>query len=95
MKVTCPVCNGSCRVAVPESVQRYKSVMAGYDSATDTIPCHNCGAQYMWGSPTGLVNVNTQGEPCTHSYVGENVGRCLTKYTCKHCGDSYKIDSGD
>lgn len=94
-KLVCPVCAGSCRVAVPESAQRYKSVMAGYDSATDTMPCRNCGGQYQWSNPTGTVEANRDGIACRHSYVGENVGRCLTKYTCQHCGDSYKIDSGD
>ena len=41
----CPVCNGTCRVPVLESQQQYKTIYAGYDAATDTLECHNCGAQ--------------------------------------------------
>jgi hypothetical protein len=49
----------------------------------------------MFGRATGQVRLNNAGEPCTHSYSGETAGRCLTEYTCKHCGDRYQIDSGD
>lgn len=91
----CPVCNGSGRVAVPETMAQYKSVLAGYDAATDTLGCNNCGGQRMYGRPTGLVRLNKQGQPCRHSYSSRTVGRCLTEYTCVNCGDSYQIDSGD
>ena len=94
-KGTCPVCNGSGRVAVPAHQQRYKTVYAGYDAATDTLGCTNCGGQYMYGRPTGEVRLNKSGEPCKHSYTSKTVGRCLTEYTCEHCGDRYQIDSGD
>ena len=90
---TCPVCNGSTRV--PAGDNKYKSVIAGYDKATDTFGCTNCGGQYMFGRATGQVRLNNTGEPCTHSYSGKTVGRCLTEYTCEHCGDRYQIDSGD
>jgi DNA-directed RNA polymerase subunit RPC12/RpoP len=70
-------------------------VIAGYDKTTDTFGCNNCGGQYMFGRATGQVRLNNAGEPCTHSYSGETAGRCLTEYTCKHCGDRYQIDSGD
>lgn len=91
----CPVCNGSGRVPVPASQQRYKHVIAGYDKDTDTFDCTNCGGQYMFGSPRGQVRLNREGAPCTHSYSGQTIGRCLTEYTCSECGDSYQIDSGD
>ena len=94
-KGVCPVCNGSLRRPVPAESQRYKHVCAGYDAATDTFACNNCGGQTMFGRPTGQVNLNQAGEPCTHSYEGVNAGRCYTKYTCKHCGDKYDIDSSD
>ncbi len=94
-KGTCPVCNGSGRVAVPAHQQRYKTVYAGYDAATDTLGCTNCGGQYMYGRPTGEVRLNKAGEPCKHSYSSQTVGRCLTEYTCSECGDRYQIDSGD
>lgn len=90
---TCPVCNGSGRKQAYDSP--YKSVLAGYDEQTDTLPCTNCGGQYMYGRPTGQVRLNKDGEPCTHKYVSKTVGRCLTEYTCEHCGDRYQIDSGD
>lgn len=90
---TCPVCNGSGRKAAGD--YQYKSVLAGYDKDTDTLPCTNCGGQYMYGSPKGQVRLNKDGVPCTHSYRSQTVGRCLTEYTCAHCGDRYQIDSGD
>jgi hypothetical protein len=80
---------------VPAGDNKYKSVIAGYDKTTDTFGCNNCGGQYMFGRATGQVRLNNAGEPCTHSYSGETAGRCLTEYTCKHCGDRYQIDSGD
>ena len=92
---TCPVCNGSGRVPVPESMERYKNVISGYDAQTDTLPCTNCGAQYMFGRATGQVRLREDGRACKHEYSSRTVGRCLTEYTCKHCGDRYQIDSGD
>lgn len=90
---TCPVCIGSGRISAGHS--RYKEVVAGYDAATDTLSCHNCGGQYMFSWPKGLVKLNREGVPCTHSYEGRNAGGCLTEYTCSHCDDRYQIDSGD
>ena len=80
---------------MPAGDHKYKSVIAGYDSATDTLGCRNCGGQYMMGRPTGEVRVNRDGIPCTHHYDSATIGRCLTQYTCRHCGDGYTIDSGD
>lgn len=94
-KGVCPVCNGTCRVPVPADQQRHKTVVAGYDSATDTFKCTNCGGQYMFGSPKGEVNLRPDGTPCKHEYTGTVIGRCYTRYICKHCGDSHSIDSGD
>lgn len=91
----CPVCNGTHRVPVPEESQRYKTVISGYDKETDTFPCCNCGGQRMFGRPTGEVQLRSDGTPCKHEYEGVLRGRCYTVYTCKHCGDSYDIDSGD
>lgn len=90
---TCPVCNGSGRK--PAGDYKYKHVIAGYDKESDTLPCTNCGGQYMFGSPKGQVRLNRDGVPCTHSYSSKTVGRCLTEYTCSECGDRYQIDSGD
>lgn len=90
---TCPVCNGTGRR--PAGDYQYKHVTAGYDQATDTLDCNNCGGQYMFGRPRGEVRLNKDRQPCTHSYLSRNVGRCLTEYLCEHCGDRYQIDSGD
>lgn len=89
----CPVCNGSGRV--PAGDYKYKNVIAGYDKESDTLRCTNCGGQYMYGNPKGIVRLDQDGEPCRHEYTSKTVGRCLTEYTCKHCGDRYQIDSGD
>jgi hypothetical protein len=91
----CPVCNGTGREPIPASLESCKNVIAGYDKDTDTLPCNNCGGQYMYGTPRGEVKLNREGVPCTHKYTSQNVGRCLTQYTCSECGDSYTIDSGD
>ena len=93
LKCVCPVCNGSGRRDA--SGERYKKVYAGYDEATDTLPCRNCGGQYMYGRPTGEVRARPDGTACTHEYDSKTVGRCLTRYTCTHCGDVFDIDSGD
>lgn len=93
MKCVCPVCNGSGRR--PAGDDKYKTMYSSYDKETDTLACTNCGAQYMFGRSTGEVRARPDGTPCTHSYESKTVGRCLTEYTCKHCGDRYQIDSGD
>lgn len=90
---TCPVCNGTGRR--PAGDYQYKHVIAGYDRATDTLACNNCGGQYMFGQPRGQVRLREDGSPCHHQYVSRNAGRCLTEYLCTHCGDRYQIDSGD
>jgi len=92
---TCPVCNGTGRVPVPENQQRWKTVMASYDKETDTLGCRNCGGQYMFGMPSGKTNLRADGTPCEHEYESANLGRCYTGYVCKHCGDHYTIDSSD
>ena len=89
----CPVCNGSGRISA-ENVP-HKKVFAGYDAATDTLGCRNCGGQTMYGVPTGKVPLRADGTPCKHEYVSKVAGRCLTDYTCKHCNHRYQIDSGD
>lgn len=91
---TCPVCNGTTRVAYVGE-ERWKKVTAGYQADTNTVPCGNCGGQYQWGRPKGVVKMDFGGQPCTHEYTGQTVGRCLTEYTCKFCNDRYQIDSGD
>lgn len=90
---TCPVCNGTTRV--PAGDNKYKDITSGYDKVTDTFGCDNCGGQYMYSKSTGQVRLNKDGVPCTHSYKGELVGRCLRQYTCNYCGDRHQIDSGD
>lgn len=89
----CPVCNGNGRR--DPGADPYKKVYSGYDETTDTLPCNNCGGQYMFGKPKGKVPLNREGVSCTHDYNYELAGRCYHRYTCKHCGDVHYIDSGD
>jgi hypothetical protein len=89
----CPVCSGTKRKSVTGI--KWKDMFYGYDAATDTLPCTNCGGQTQGMRATGIVKLNSEGVPCTHAYTHTTVGRCLTQYTCKHCADSYRIDSGD
>lgn len=97
MKGTCPVCKGTGHMPCPDNIRKYgvSNGWYGYRAEDDTVTCTNCGGQYMSGSPLGKVGFNKNGVPCTHSYTGRNVGRCLTEYTCDQCGDTYQIDSGD
>jgi rubredoxin len=91
---TCPVCNGTTRK--PAGDTKYKQVIYGYDKANDTLICNNCGGQTMWGKPTGMVYARKDnGQPCVHEYTREQRGRSYVTSTCKHCGYSYDIDSGD
>ena len=86
----CPVCNGTCEVPIPERNLRF------YPSGRTTMPCRNCGGQTMFGKPTGRVFLDKHtGLPCTHDYEGVQKGRCYTVFTCRNCGHSYDIDSGD
>ena len=90
----CPVCSGTKRV--PAGDYKWKNVVAGYDAETDTLLCTNCGAQYQNLTPTGIVRLNYQDQPCTHEYESSPTPyRCVTSYTCFHCTDSYTIDSSD
>ena len=93
MSGTCPVCLGSKRIQAPDD--KYVKTYAGYDGNTHTLPCDNCGGQMMWGTPTGEVNLNRDGIPCTHDYDYTKLGNCLHGYSCKHCDFHYTIDSGD
>lgn len=91
----CPQCNGTTRTAPEPGFVQYKTMYSGYDAATDTLPCRNCGGQTMSGSARGWVHLNKEGVPCQHEYVGQNAGRCYTIYNCKHCPSSFDIDSSD
>jgi transcription elongation factor Elf1 len=93
----CPVCNGSGHMKCPDHLRRYGQNYNwyGYRAEDDTVDCMNCGAQYMFGQPTGQVKLRPDGTPCTHDYYPQKYGVSLTKYTCVHCGDAHNIDSGD
>ena len=69
----------------------------GYDKATDTRECKNCGLHGMYvPPPDGKVELRKDnGQPCVHEFRGQNIGRCMTEYTCVHCESSHIIDSGD
>lgn len=92
---TCPVCYGTGRTSA--AALPYAANCAGYDYASDTIPCTNCGGQRMFGTPSGRVPLRADGTPCRHDYIADKSKsrNCYNVYTCRHCGDSYDIDSGD
>jgi hypothetical protein len=94
-EATCPQCNGTLRMPVPETSRQWATVIAGYDPVTDTFACNNCGAQHMFGKATGQVFTRADGTPCLHEYIGTKTGNCLYRYDCKHCPESHSIDSGD
>lgn len=88
----CPCCDGT--GFGKELTEQEKKYWWNKDKTHED--CRNCGGQYMYGKPTGKVRLRRDnGEPCTHKYSGYSAGRCLTRYTCEHCGDRYDIDSGD
>src|SRR5580700_2611978 len=89
---TCPACNGSTRRPVPPEEECYKNNLATYDAATNTLACDNCGGATMALHATGKVKRRPDGTPCLHTYEGANIGRCLNRYTCVHCGDQHTID---
>jgi hypothetical protein len=90
-KGTCPVCQGTGRVAAKPGCS---SVCYGYDKTTNTLPCVNCGGQYMSCKSTGQVRLRKDGTPCVHKYVERHEGNCYHTYTCEQCGDKFSIDSG-
>ena len=90
----CPVCNGTTRRLVDAANQKWKHIIAGYDPASDTLACDNCGGQTMSGRATGKVRLRADGSPCVHEYRGVQ-RRCIWDGTCCHCGDKYTIDSSD
>lgn len=92
---TCPVCNGTTRTPA-DGYLHTRNHIAGYDQATDTFPCTNCGGQYMYGQPRGQVPLRPDGTPCKHDYTSEPTQwRYLNNYRCKHCNDVFQVDSGD
>ena len=32
---------------------------------------------------------------CHHERKSQNIGKCLTRYTCEKCGFTYVVDSSD
>lgn len=96
-KGICPVCNGTLRQPVTDAERHGTKWNKSYDAESDTIDCFNCMPRGMFSSrvPTGKVTINREGVPCTHQFVEEKIGNCYYRYSCKHCTDSFNIDSGD
>jgi hypothetical protein len=69
----------------------------GYEGGT--LPCTNCGGQYMSMKPTGVVRLRPDGAPCEHKYATDDERSRPTRgwhvSNCIHCGDHLEIDSGD
>lgn len=85
----CPVCNGTTKVPLTEEEATYS-----WNKDRTEKDCKNCGGQYQFGKPCGLVRLNKKGKPCKHSYVNlSSTSRGLHKYQCVECYDSYQIDS--
>lgn len=90
----CPVCGGSgVRDPKPNELP-FMDIMAGR-TADGKLQCRNCGGQTMGIHGSGMVNLRDDGTPCEHDYVGRQTGNCYHVYTCRHCPDTYAIDSGD
>jgi len=53
----------------------------------------DCGFALIGESHGGKLSIFKFG--CQHESIEENVGRCLTKYTCKKCGFVETVDSSD
>jgi len=91
-KGLCPCCQGSGRM--PAGLEWRWS--AGYDHATQTITCRNCGGQTMSGVAQGYTRLDpATGLGCLHVWEGHKAGNCYHVYTCTKCGEWYDIDSGD
>lgn len=94
-EATCPKCNGSTRRPWIGDM-RYKNITAGYDAATDTLACDNCGGQTMSMCATGMTTIDpATGLGCMHEFAHTLAGNCYHRYDCRRCGDRYHIDSGD
>ena len=96
-KGICPQCNGTGHMPCPDNMRRFgqSNGWYGYRAEDDTVTCRNCGGQTMFGQATGQVKLRPDGTPCVHEYEGATIGRCLNRYICVHCRDSYDIDSSD
>lgn len=98
--LVCPVCNGTARQAL-DSTGKPVEQAEPYPrwpqfAAQGWMACRNCGGQTMSLIATGKTYPrNDTGEPCKHEFVGRNAGRCYTVFTCKHCPETYEIDSSD
>ena len=89
-KGVCPKCNGTRVIPLSPEEKKYSWNQFKIDQ-----PCDNCGGQFMYGTPSGVVPLRKDtGEPCLHEYTSVGSGRGYTKYTCRHCGLTYGIDSG-
>lgn len=88
----CPICHGFGWDRIPEHSRKWYP-------EKHFMQCRNCGGQYQGGvteTSRGMVNFHTiSGLPCSHDYTLKNIGRCYNQYTCKNCGDTHTIDSGD
>lgn len=96
VEIDCPVCEGTGRMPAPDFISNYAKEKGwyGYSREDDRCHCDNCGGQTMGGLATGKTRKRRDtGEACRHEVTGQSLGRCYVRYTCKHCGYSYDIDS--
>ena len=93
----CPECNGSGRIQCPSKskINWQSNGWYDYDPITNTIACPNCGDQYQYSRPTGIVNLNREGKPCQHQYISELLSQYIQRNECIHCGDEFYINLQD
>lgn len=91
-KGLCPICHGAGYTRIAETSRKWYPEKHFHK-------CSNCGGQYQGGIlevDLGMVNLHrVSGLPCSHDYTYTKLGNCYHGYTCKNCGDSHNIDSGD
>jgi hypothetical protein len=92
----CPVCNGSKRTPLPEHSRQWAHVIAGYDKATDSLPCDNCTPSQL-SEPTGVVPLRADGHPCAHEFREVSTAHQSMHgehhYVCGACSTRKYIDS--
>lgn len=91
-KGICPICHGAGYTRIAADSRKWYPDRHFHK-------CQNCGGQYQAGvieMDLGMVNLHRiSGLPCAHDYTYRKLGNCYHGYTCKHCGDSHNVDSGD
>lgn len=86
----CPKCHGTgVGLPVDQATRKYFPDMLHH-------PCDNCGGQTMSSRAVGYTRLRPSTDKgCLHEFTHRDAGRCYHVYTCKHCGLTFDIDSGN